>query len=104
MTNVSQLAALSNLNSDIFPLTSSEYGVLHECMTLLEPLKWAVNTAVRGAVSVGIQTVEVKKCLTDAFVPRKQEPLTYWDERRVVYPHLYMLAEKYDLLLTYAKS
>lgn len=43
MTNVSQLAALSNLNSDIFPLTSSEYGVIHECTTLLEPLKFATT-------------------------------------------------------------
>lgn len=67
-------------------------------------IKVCNNTAVRGAVSVGIQTVEVKKYLTDAFVPRKQDALTCWDERRVVYPHLYMLAKKYDLLLTYAKS
>lgn len=56
-------------------------------------IKVCNNTVSRGAVSVSIQTVEVKKYLTDAFVPRKQDPLTYWDEWRVVYPHLYMLAK-----------
>ncbi|XP_051996000.1 zinc finger BED domain-containing protein 4-like [Xyrauchen texanus] len=40
-------------------------------------------------------TVEVKKYLSDAFLPRTHDPLTYWKERAVIFPHLYVLAKKY---------
>ncbi len=40
-------------------------------------------------------TVEVKKYLTDAFLPRMEDPLKYWKERAVIFPTLYVLAKKY---------
>ncbi|XP_052464892.1 zinc finger BED domain-containing protein 4-like [Carassius gibelio] len=40
-------------------------------------------------------TVEVKKYLKDAFLPRAHDPLSYWKERAVIFPHLYVLAKKY---------
>ncbi|XP_058613457.1 zinc finger BED domain-containing protein 4-like [Onychostoma macrolepis] len=40
-------------------------------------------------------TVEVKKYLTDAFLPRMEDPLKYWKERAVIFPKLYILAKKY---------
>lgn len=40
-------------------------------------------------------TVEVKKYLHDAFLPRTHEPLINWKERAVIFPHLYVLAKKY---------
>ncbi|XP_052450964.1 zinc finger BED domain-containing protein 6-like [Carassius gibelio] len=38
-------------------------------------------------------TVEVKKYLKDAFLPRTHDPLSYWKERAVIFPHLYVLAK-----------
>ncbi|XP_065152040.1 zinc finger BED domain-containing protein 4-like [Paramisgurnus dabryanus] len=40
-------------------------------------------------------TVEVKKYINDAYLPRTHNPLTYWKERAVIFPHLYVLAKKY---------
>nr|XP_055036967.1 zinc finger BED domain-containing protein 4-like [Misgurnus anguillicaudatus] len=40
-------------------------------------------------------TVEVKKYLTDAFLPRTHDPLSYWKDRAVIFPHLYVLSKKY---------
>ena len=40
-------------------------------------------------------TVEVKKYINDAYLPRTHDPLTYWKERAVIFPHLYVLAKKY---------
>ncbi|XP_048063965.1 zinc finger BED domain-containing protein 4-like [Megalobrama amblycephala] len=40
-------------------------------------------------------TVEVKKYLKDVFLPRTHDPLSYWKERAVIFPNLYVLAKKY---------
>ena len=40
-------------------------------------------------------TVEEKKYLNYVFLPRTHDPLTYWKERAVIFPHLYVLANKY---------
>lgn len=40
-------------------------------------------------------TVKVKKYLKDAFLPRTHDPLSYWKERAVIFPHLYVIAKKY---------
>lgn len=33
--------------------------------------------------------------MTDAFISRTADPLKYWQERRVVYPNLTVMAKKY---------
>ncbi|XP_029994695.1 zinc finger BED domain-containing protein 4-like [Sphaeramia orbicularis] len=40
-------------------------------------------------------TIEVGKYLQEPFIPRSADPLAYWKERAVVFPHLHKLSNKF---------
>ncbi|XP_058485902.1 E3 SUMO-protein ligase ZBED1-like [Solea solea] len=40
-------------------------------------------------------TIEVQRYMTDPPVHRSEDPLTYWNEHKHVYPHLFTLAKQY---------
>ncbi|XP_029980223.1 zinc finger BED domain-containing protein 4-like [Sphaeramia orbicularis] len=40
-------------------------------------------------------TIEVGKYLQEPFIPRSADPLAYWKERAVVFPHLHKLSKKF---------
>ncbi|KAJ8368561.1 hypothetical protein SKAU_G00085890 [Synaphobranchus kaupii] len=54
-----------------------------------------VSEAQRVQSATADATVEVKRYLSDAYLPRTENPLLYWEKHVAVYPHLYSLAKKY---------
>ncbi|KAJ8359468.1 hypothetical protein SKAU_G00159930 [Synaphobranchus kaupii] len=54
-----------------------------------------VSEAQRVQSATADATVEVRRYLSDSYLPRTEDPLLYWEKHVAVYPHLYNLAKKY---------
>ncbi|KAL1249104.1 hypothetical protein QQF64_022422 [Cirrhinus molitorella] len=59
---------------------------------LRELLDSRVSQTQRHHICNADATIEVKRCITDVYLPRRENPLKYWQAHKE-YPHLYTLSK-----------